>query len=151
MTASEWCSTEPSGRPQIARTSCSNWLVTQASIVQWPELCGRGASSLTRISPDLGHEHLDRQHADEVELFGDVARDRLGPHRGLGLDPGRRDRGVEDMVDVLVFDRRVGGPGAVAAARDDDRDLAGEIDKAFEDADRAAHLPPRLLGPGLGD
>ena len=26
---------------------------TQASIVQWPELCGRAASSLTTISPDL--------------------------------------------------------------------------------------------------
>jgi len=27
-------STGPSGRPQMARTSCSNWLVAQASIVQ---------------------------------------------------------------------------------------------------------------------
>ena len=150
MTASEWCSTEPSGSPHKARTNCSNWLVTQASIVQCPELCGRGASSLTSTSPDWDHEHLDRQHPDEIELFGDVAGDRLGAHRGLGADPRRGDRGVEDMIDVLVFDRRVGRPGAVAAARDDDRDLAGEVDKAFEDADRAAHLPPRLVRAGLG-
>ena len=47
MTASEWCSTEPSGSPHNARTSCSNWLVKHASIVQCPELCGRGAISLT--------------------------------------------------------------------------------------------------------
>jgi hypothetical protein len=46
-------STGPSGRPQIARTSCSNWLVAQASIVQWPELCGRGAISLASTLPSL--------------------------------------------------------------------------------------------------
>ena len=44
-------STGPSGRPQIARTSCSNWLVAQASIVQCPELCGRGAISLASTLP----------------------------------------------------------------------------------------------------
>ena len=36
----------PSGRPQIARTWFSNWLVTAPSIVQWPELWTRGAISL---------------------------------------------------------------------------------------------------------
>ena len=41
---------DPSGRPQTARTCCSNWLVTQASKVRWPELCGRGASSFTSSS-----------------------------------------------------------------------------------------------------
>ena len=43
----------PNGRPQTARTCCSNWLVTQPSIVQCPELCGRGASSLMINSPSL--------------------------------------------------------------------------------------------------
>ena len=38
---------DPSGRPQMARSCCSNWLVRQASNVRCPELCGRGASSLT--------------------------------------------------------------------------------------------------------
>jgi hypothetical protein len=42
---------EPSGRPHTARTCCSNWLVSQASIVRWPELCVRGAISLTRTRP----------------------------------------------------------------------------------------------------
>ena len=37
---------DPRGSPHTARNCCSNWLVTQASTVKWPELCGRGASSL---------------------------------------------------------------------------------------------------------
>ena len=37
----------PSGRSSTARRCCSNWLVTAPSMVQWPELCGRIASSLT--------------------------------------------------------------------------------------------------------
>jgi VIT1/CCC1 family predicted Fe2+/Mn2+ transporter len=41
----------PSGRPHTARSCCSNWLVTHASNVRWPELCGRGASSLISSSP----------------------------------------------------------------------------------------------------
>jgi hypothetical protein len=32
----------PSGRPHRARTCCSYWLVTQASMVWWPLLWGRG-------------------------------------------------------------------------------------------------------------
>ena len=41
----------PKGRPHTARICCSNWLVTAPSIVQWPELWGRGAISLIRIAP----------------------------------------------------------------------------------------------------
>ncbi len=37
----------PSGQSRIARRCCSNWLVVAPSIDQWPELCGRIASSLT--------------------------------------------------------------------------------------------------------
>ena len=50
---------------------------------------------------------------------------------------------------MLVFNRRIGRPGAVCAARNDDRDLAGKIDKAFEDADLAAHSSPSVLGLDL--
>lgn len=38
--------TSPNGQPVMARICCSNWHVMAASIVQWPELCGRGAISL---------------------------------------------------------------------------------------------------------
>ena len=41
----------PSGRSSTARRCCSNWLVTAPSWLQWPLLCGRIASSLTR-TPD---------------------------------------------------------------------------------------------------
>ena len=37
--------------PDIALINCSNWQVTEPSCVQWPELCGRGASSFMTISP----------------------------------------------------------------------------------------------------
>src|SRR5690606_33836754 len=42
----------PRGKPHTARNCCSNWLVTQASKVKCPELCGRGASSLITSSPE---------------------------------------------------------------------------------------------------
>ena len=41
----------PSGHPSTARRCCSNWLVTEPSIVQWPELCTRGAHSLATNPP----------------------------------------------------------------------------------------------------
>ena len=41
----------PSGRSQMARKWFSNWLVTQPSMVQCPELCTRGAISLATRRP----------------------------------------------------------------------------------------------------
>ena len=38
-------------QPSIARSSCSNWLVGAASMVQCPELCGLGAISFTKSFP----------------------------------------------------------------------------------------------------
>ena len=70
----------PSGRPQIARTWFSNWLVTAPSIVQWPELWTRGAISLN-TGPSRGGEELERQHADIVERLGDLARPARAPRR----------------------------------------------------------------------
>src|SRR5690606_7466622 len=51
ITAGTSCSVDPRPSPATARIACSNWDVAQASRVKWPELCGRGASSLTTISP----------------------------------------------------------------------------------------------------
>ena len=81
----------------------SNWLVTAPSIVQWPELCTRGAISLN-TGPCSRGEELERQHADVAERVGDLARQlaRLGDLRRD--DRGRRQRGAgEDaaFVDVL--------------------------------------------------
>ena len=58
---------EPSGQPRTARRWFSNWLVSAPSIVQWPELCTRGAISFASSSPS-DVEQLDREHADVVEL-----------------------------------------------------------------------------------
>ncbi len=54
MRASEWRSVVPSGQPATARMWFSNWLTAQASMVQWPLLCTRGANSLT-ISGSAPH------------------------------------------------------------------------------------------------
>ena len=42
---------ETHGRPHTARSCCSNWLVTHASMVRCPELWGRGAISFTTTEP----------------------------------------------------------------------------------------------------
>src|SRR5580704_7942914 len=49
-----------------------------------------------------------------------------------------------------VLDRKIDGERTVGATRDDDRYLALEIDKLFEDAARSAHPPPGLVWHGLG-
>ena len=76
----------------MARICSSNWLAGQASIVQWPELCGRGASSLTSTLPRGIDEHLHREQADQVERLrhaaGDVLRLPGPPPPGCGRARG---------------------------------------------------------------
>ena len=78
----------PSGKPHRARTCCSNWLVTPASIVKCPELCGRGAISLTSSRPSAVKKELDGQDADGAQRLG---HGQGQPVRLLGDDrPDRR-------------------------------------------------------------
>ena len=91
----------PSGKPATARMCCSNCDTEAPSMVQWPELCTRGAISLTSTAweaPSSHDEHLDRQHADIAEGFrdglGDAPRFR-GDRRRHG---GRHARGLQDVV-----------------------------------------------------
>ena len=72
-----WRTGLPSGQPATARMCCSNCDTEAPSSVQWPELCTRGAISLTSRPPSREHEHLHRQHADIIELL----RDRFGDAR----------------------------------------------------------------------
>ena len=51
ITASECRSTEASGNPATARICRSNWLAGHPSMVQCPELCGRGAISFASTLP----------------------------------------------------------------------------------------------------
>ena len=142
MTASAKRPGSPSGSPQIARTSSSNWLTAQASIVQWPELCGRGASSLTRSRPSRVTNISTASRPDQPELARDPLGERLrllGERRG---DRRRRHGPGQDVALVPVLDRRVAGHGAVLAAGGDHRDLAGEVDPRLGDRRRAAEARP---------
>ena len=99
-------SVDPSGRPHTARSCCSNWLVTAASKVRCPELCGRGASSLIRRRPSRVEEQLDAQQPDDVERLEHRSRDRVGLGRHARRHVGRRRRHVKDVMPMAVLDRR---------------------------------------------
>ncbi len=121
----------------------------QASIVQWPELCGRGANSLTSSVPSRRHEHLDGQHADQVERACDPPADRRGLFGQRRCDRRRCDRSPQDVVLVDVLDRHVDGHRAIDAAGDNHRDFLIEIDPAFEDTGALAGGAGHRL-PGAG-
>ena len=131
----------PSGRSSTARRCCSNWLVRAPSIVQWPLLCGRIASSLTS-TPRGGVEHLDRQHAGDVEALGDAQRGLLRGQRVVLGDRRRRDDLAADAVDLHGLDDRVDRRLAVRAARDEHRQLAGERRPAPRPAARSPPAEP---------
>ena len=88
----------PAGSPHTARSCCSNWLVTEASKVRWPELCGRGASSLTSSRPSRVRKELHAEDADHVQLLQQRARQANGVPAHALVDPGGRDRHVEDVL-----------------------------------------------------
>ena len=115
-----------SGRPAMARMCSSNWLAGQASIVQWPELCGRGAISFTSTRPSRSTNISTASKPDEIERIRDSPSDRLC----LPIDRPRNTRWrqgqVENMVAVAVLDRVEGGIGAILVARRDDADLQRE-------------------------
>ena len=59
---------------------------------QWPELCGRIASSLTSSVAVVGLEQFDRHHADDAEFGGEPQRQTAAasaPGRHPGRAPGR--------------------------------------------------------------
>ena len=92
---------EPSGQPSTARRWFSNWLVSAPSIVQWPELCTRGANSLaSELAVDV--EELDREHADVVELVEQAVRELFGARLQPVVEPRRRARGVTRRMPSLV-------------------------------------------------
>ena len=74
-------------------------------MVQWPELCTRGAISFATRRP-RSHEILDAQHADVAERAHQppVVALRLALQRAHRVG---RARDGEDAVDVLVLGERV--------------------------------------------
>ena len=86
-----WGRGDPSGRSRTARRCCSNCPVTAPSIDQWPELCGRIASSLTTKAGSSRPSHLeqlDGEHPGDVELAGHAQRRVHGIRRQAGVQPG---------------------------------------------------------------
>src|SRR5205814_8123759 len=95
-------------------------------------------------APVARHEELDAKDADVIERVHDapsrIDRERSSRRR----DVGRRDRNVEDVAAMCVFDWTEMRPAAADAARANHRDLAIEIDERFEDGFAAAERFPRL-------
>ena len=122
----------PSGSPHTARNCCSNWLVTQASTVRCPELCGRGASSLissdsSRVTKNSTHSTPTTSSFSRTQRASSTASSSHPPRHAR-----RRDGHVQDVPAVLILDRAVVHELAVCAARRHHRNLAIEIDEGFE-------------------
>ena len=110
----------------MARMCCSNWLVALASIVAWPLLWTRGASSLTTSGPSGQQEQLDGQEPDQVHRVGERRTAmRLGRvrdsrrTRSAGSTDSSQDAAVMDVPERAGTGRvpTVQGAGA------DDRQL----------------------------
>ena len=139
----------PSGQPAMARMCCSNCEIEAPSSVQCPELCTRGAISLTSIfgPPSAGdHEHLDREHADIIQRVGDLLGDAAGLRGQRIGDRRRHARGLQDVVAVLVFGDVEAFDLAVGAARGDHRDFALERNEGFQDRRFGAEVLPDPVG-----
>ena len=101
---------EPSGRSSTARRWFSNWLVTAPSWVQWPVLCGRIASSLTRIRPSRVSNSSTASTPVTSSSPGDASARPAGPARQRRVQVGRR--GDDLVADAVQLDatRRRGTP-----------------------------------------
>ena len=129
-------SAAPRASPHTARICCSNWLVRAASSVQWPLLCGRGASSLTSSRPSLTNSST-ASTPTKPRCVGDAQRQagRLGRH--VGVDPSRDHGEVEDAADVMVLGDRVHGRAAIGRAGDEHAELGVERHPLLHDARHA--------------
>ena len=98
---------EPSGRSSTARRWFSNCEVTAPSIVQWPELWGRVATSLTSSRP------LDQNSSTAMTPTAPAISATFWPERRRGLDhvglqPSRHEHLAAHAVDLRRLDRRPG-------------------------------------------
>ena len=130
----------------IARMCCSNWEVAAPSIVQWPELWTRGASSLTTSEPSrsrnssavsVPHRSIAAASVAPIAVARSATSRRDGCRRhGFGQDPGV----------VAVPGDREGRARPVERAGDDDRQLDLEIELALREERRAGRATQRLPG-----
>ncbi len=131
----------------MARMCCSNWLVAAPSIVQWPLLWTRGASSLTTSEPSAQQEQLGGQRADHVELH----RDPRGQLRRLADDGAVTGDGAGATDSTRIprsWRLRDGGNGdrpTGEVAGDDHRQLAGEVELGLEQQPGPPASGPRAV------
>ena len=136
-------SLRPRGKPQSARTCCSNWQTVAASRVRCPELCGRGAISLTSKRPPCRQEELDTKDPDGPQRLGHGQGQRAGLESDDRSHGGRHHRRVQDVPLMVVQADRIGHRVAVLPASHDHRDLGGELDPALGHAGNPAQAGPR--------
>ena len=147
ITASACRSVGPSGRPAIARTHCSNCETAQASIVQWPELCGRGRQFVDQHAGRRGRRTSRRRGRRPAPSASAMRRAIASASRGdRGIDRRRGDGPAQHVVLVAVLDRHIGGDVAGNGASDDHRDLQGEVHPRLERR-RARRRPPPSSPP----
>ena len=117
-------------------------------MVQWPELCTRGAISFATSSP-LFVRKSSMARTPVLQLREDARRVRL--RAGLGIRRPRvalRHREAEDARAVLVLDERIEARISVLATDGEDRQLALERHEALHDERRRAErLPTRAPRP----
>ena len=135
-----------------ARRWFSNCDVTAPSCVQWPVLCGRIASSLTRMRPSVVSKSSTARMPGDVERTGHPQRDLLRLRRpGPAPGRGRGDDLEADAVELGGGHDRVGRRLAAGRAGDEGGELAAEVDELLGE-----HLHPRgggrlERGVGLGE
>ena len=100
---------------------------------EMPRSCAAAAPLVDQQLPRPGEEELHAQHADDVELFQNAARDFHRLARDRRRHVGRGDREVEDVVAMRVLDHAPVGERRRPPARGDDGDLALEVDERFID------------------
>jgi hypothetical protein len=101
-----------------------------------------------------GEEQLHRDHAMQADRFGDSTSDVSCSRQERRRKRGRDDGPRQDLSLVVIERRREHGQIAVRAARDHDRKLAGEVERALGDAGPLTELRPdcgRIRSPRCAD
>ena len=144
-------SSRAAGRRPRAAAARTGWSRRRRT-VRCPELCGRGASSLTSSRPSRVRKNSTHSTPTTSSASSTARAISTASRATAGGDVGRRDRDVEDVVRVRVLDDgRSATSSPASAARRDDRDLALEVDERLEDCRLAAnrlHAPRRGLVGG---
>ena len=132
LATSGWAgAVDPRGRSSTARRWFSNWEVTDPSIVQWPELWGRVATSLTRSRPpDQKSSTAITPTAPAMSATRRPSTGSLGPH--LGGQAARHQHLPAYAVELRRLHRRPGHRVTRGAPSHHDGELRFEREQLLE-------------------